>query len=158
MKKSTFLLINFLAFLTTLVVLLLQSYQSPEIALTTTCFASPEHQNWFAYQHPNKNGQSLKLNPCDTDTGQFVDRRKKLSSLYLYPGDPSNWKTWDNQISSVEVRRNIAINLYRDNNFEGPCISLFIDDPNYPNVYSGYVNLANIRYSSCNCFNVSRNH
>lgn len=100
-------------------------------------------KTWL-YQHPGKGGQELMLYVCNPPD-DWVNRRKQLSREYLYPGDPSNWDTWNDKASSLEFEAYDAINLYEDHNYEGRCVSLYINAASPAR--RGWINLNSIGFN-----------
>jgi hypothetical protein len=80
--------------------------------------------NASLYQKPNREGQSTAAIYCEDN--KCMHSRKKLSELYMYPGDPSNYDTWNDALSSVNFIYYYAWLLYGDVNFEGPCIAAYM--------------------------------
>jgi len=97
------------------------------------------------FQHPNKQGQWLSTVYCRSP--YCCRARKKLSDLTLYPADPSDWKTWNDVASSVEFNDSWdAILLYKDHNFEGPCIALYLKPGTPAPDWKGWVNLSDVGF------------
>jgi hypothetical protein len=98
------------------------------------------------FQHPGKGGQSIYSQFCTTSDG-CRSRRKKLSEVSLYEGDPTSG-TWDNVISSVRFYSDSdAVLLYQNANYEGPCIALYLKRGTKRPDDKGWVNLSDVGFN-----------
>jgi hypothetical protein len=102
------------------------------------------------FQHPNKEGQSLYTGYCTENADgscDLITRRKNLSDESLYPGDPSDWRTWNDRASSIEFYYNgDAVLLYTDHNYQGSCIATYLKPDTPEPRDKGWVNLGDVGF------------
>lgn len=111
-----------------------------------TCFADSSYKKIMAYQFADQQGVNFWMNRCNQQTGQFISRESDLTKYWKYPGDPTNWETWNDVPSSVNVTRGRVINLFENVDYGGKtCISLDLVDPN---MGFGYFNLAEVKFDN----------
>jgi hypothetical protein len=102
------------------------------------------------FQHANKEGQILYTGYCkrrDEDHCDLITRRKTLSDKTMYPGDPTNQDTWNDQASSVEFYSDSnALLLYKDHNYQGSCIAIYRKRNTPLPDNKGWVNLGDVGF------------